>query len=77
MANAAATTVNENDLKNAFPRHQMLRPVKSAESLTTISVNHPQRTQSDRLACTAAQPGVAATLLSKENKMPIEIPENH
>ena len=46
----------------------MLRPVKSAESLSTAAINHPQRTQSDRVACTTAKPGVAATLLASENK---------
>ena len=65
---AAAAGVNEADLRNAFPRDQMLRPVKSAESLVTASINHPQRTQSDRVACTTTQPGVAANLLASENK---------
>ena len=68
---AAAAAVNDNDLRNAFPRDQMLmlRPVKSAESLTISSINQPQRTQSDRVACTTSKPGVAATLLSSsENK---------
>ena len=63
---AAAAGVNEADLRNAFPRDMMLRPVKSAESLTTASVNQPQRTQSDRVACTNAKPGAAATLLASE-----------
>ena len=65
---AAAAGVNEADLRNAFPRDQMLRPVKSAESLVTASINHPQRTQSDRVTCTTTQPGVAANLLASENK---------
>ena len=66
---AAAAAVNDNDLRNAFPRESMLRPVKSAESLTTSSINQPQRTQSDRVACTTSKPGLAATLLaSSENK---------
>ena len=45
----------------------MLRPVKSAESLSTASINHPQRTQSDRVSCTTAKPGLAATLLNSSN----------
>ena len=76
---AAATAVNDNDLKNAFPRHEMLRPVKSAESLSnTASTNHPQRTQSDRLGCTASKPGVASTLLSSGNKsLNVDCSKNH
>jgi hypothetical protein len=65
---AAAAGVNDADLRNAFPRDQMLRPVKSAESLTTATINHPQRTQSDRVACITTKPGIAATLLASENK---------
>ena len=65
VAAAAANAVNESDLMNALPRSQMLRPVKSAESLSTASVNHPtQRTQSDRLSSTASKPGAAAILLA-------------